>query len=513
MYPGAHSAQHPDKPALIMADTGAVLTYAQLEERSLRLANHFRGLGLQPGDHLAVVAENRFEIVEAMWAALRTGTLITAVNSHLTAEESSYIIHDCEAKIVLVSGSLENAAQLAQLCADVEHRIWLGEPLPGFDSYEEVLAAASTEKPDYEPRGDDMLYSSGTTGRPKGILPEPKEQSVDDPNVPLVQLFTSVYGFGEDTVYLSPAPLYHAAPLRFVMTTHARGGTAVIMPRFDAEAALATIEKYGVTHSQWVPTMFIRMLKLPREVRESYDVSSLRAAIHAAAPCPAEVKRQMIEWFGPVVYEYYSSTEAPGLTLIDSEEALAKPGSVGRDGYMGTVHICGPDGEELPAGEVGTIYFEIDPAKSMFSYFHDEAKTAASRHPDHPRWATTGDLGYIDEDRYLYLAERTSFLIITGGVNIYPQEIENALALHPDVRDVAVVGEPHEELGEIAVAYVEPEDHVSPERDLGAEVLEWLDGRISKFKIPRRIRVIDALPRTPTGKLVKRKLDPALARS
>ncbi|WP_029088136.1 acyl-CoA synthetase [Brevibacterium album] len=512
MYPGAHAAQHPDKPALILADTGAVLTYAELEERSLRLANHFRSLGVLPGQHLAIIAENRFEIVEAMWAALRTGTLITAVNSHLTAEEASYIVHDCQAEIVLLSGELDDAAELAERCADVPHRIWIGAPLPGFDPYEEVLAAASAERPDYEPCGDDMLYSSGTTGRPKGILPELKDQSVEDPNIPIVQLFTGVYGFGPDTVYLSPAPLYHAAPLRFVRTTHARGGTAVIMPRFDAEAALAAIEKHRVTHSQWVPTMFIRMLKLDREVRESYDVSSLRAAIHAAAPCPVEVKRQMIEWFGPVVYEYYSSTEGPGVTLISSEEALAKPGSVGRDGYLGTIRICGPDGEELPAGEVGTIYFEVDPDKPMFRYFGDEAKTAASRHPVHERWATTGDLGWIDEDRYLYLSERRGFLIITGGVNIYPQEIENALALHPDVRDVAVVGEPDEELGEVAVAYIEPEEHVSPERDLGSEVREWLTGRLSKFKVPRRIRVIDALPRTPTGKLVKRKLDPSLAR-
>ena len=513
MYPGAHADARPDKPALIMADTGEVLTYAQLEERSLRLANHFRALGLKTGDHVAIVAENRFEIVEAMWAALRSGTLITAVNRHLTPDEASYIVHDCQAQVVLLSGKLEQAEELARLCADIDHRIWIGEPLDGFEPYEEVLAGASDVKPDYEPRGDDMLYSSGTTGRPKGILPEPRNQSVEDPNVPIVQLFTQIYGFDSDSVYLSPAPLYHAAPLRYVMTTHARGGTAVIMPRFDAEEALGLIQKHRVTHSQWVPTMFIRLLKLPQEVRDSYDVSSMRYAIHAAAPCPADVKRKMIEWWGPVVYEYYASTESAGLTLINSEEALRKPGSVGRDGYMGTVHVCGPGGEELPAGETGLVYFEVEEGRKPFEYFGDPAKTSESRHPDHPTWVTTGDMGWIDEERYLFLADRTSFLIITGGVNIYPQEIENALALHPDVRDVAVVGEPDEELGEVVVAYLEPEDHVAPTQDLGADVREWLDGRLSTFKIPRRFHLIDSLPRTPTGKLVKRKLDPSLART
>ena len=513
MYPGVHAATHPDKPAVIMADTGQALTYQQLEERSLRLANDFRSRGLVPGDHVAIAVENRFEIVEALWAALRTGTYITAVNRHLTANESSYIIHDCGAKVVLLSGELEAAGELAELCADVPHRIAIGSALPGFESYEDVLAASSDVKPEREPRGDDMLYSSGTTGRPKGILPAPRDIDISDPDVPLIQLFTQVFGFDTDTVYLSPAPLYHAAPLRFVMTTIARGGTAVIMPRFDAEGALETIQRYGITHSQWVPTMFIRMLKLPQEVRDSYDVSTMRCAIHAAAPCPAEVKQKMIEWWGPIIFEYYASTESAGLTLVNSEESLRKPGTVGRDGFMGTVHICAPDGEELPAGETGIVYFEVAEGREPFEYYGDEQKTAESRHPQNPRWVTTGDMGWIDEDRYLFLADRTSFLIITGGVNIYPQEIENALALHPDVRDVAVVGEPDEELGEIVVAYLEPEDHVGPDQDLGAQVREWLDGRLSRFKMPRRFHTISSLPRTPTGKLVKRKLDPSLARS
>ncbi|GAA4391914.1 acyl-CoA synthetase [Brevibacterium pityocampae] len=508
MYPGKWAATTPDKPAVIMADTGETLTYAELEDRSLRLANHFRALGLQPGDHVAMIAENRMEIIEAYWAALRSGTFITVVNQHLTPAESSYIIHDCDASVVLVSTGLKSAHELNEECADIPQRIAVGGPLPGAEEYEAVLAAASPERPDHEPRGDDMLYSSGTTGRPKGILPTLKDQSVEDENVPLIQLFTALYGFGEDTVYLSPAPLYHAAPIRFVMTTHARGGTVIVMPKFDAETALGLIEEHGVTHSQWVPTMFIRMLKLPAEVREKYDVSSMRAAIHAAAPCPIEVKRAMIEWWGPVINEYYAATESNGITVINSEESLRKPGSVGRDGLMGIAHICGPDGEELPPGEVGTIYFEADPDKDLFVYYKDEAKTAGTRHPVHEHWTTIGDLGHLDEDRFLFMAERKSFLIITGGVNIYPQEVESELALHPDVKDVAVIAEPDEELGEIAVAYIEAEDHVRPGEDLAEQIRirTWLADHVARYKIPRKFYFIDEMPRTPTGKLVKRKL-------
>ncbi|WP_209325364.1 AMP-binding protein [Brevibacterium renqingii] len=513
MYPGRWAAQNPEKPAMIMADTEAVLSYGELEDRSLRLANHLRSSGVAPGDHIAVMAENRFEVVEALWAALRTGGIITVVNTHLTAAESAYIVSDCDAVVLIVSTQVEHAAELARSCSHVTHRIRIGETprgddaaaFSGWDEYETVLAAASDEKPEMEPRGDDMLYSSGTTGRPKGILPAPKALTIESEGVPTIQLFTAAYGFAEDSVYLSPAPLYHAAPLRFVMTTHARGGTAVIMPKFDAETSLHLIEKHGITHSQWVPTMFIRMLKLPEKVRRSYDVSSLRAAIHAAAPCPPEVKRAMIEWWGPVICEYYAATEAIGVTLIDSEQALARPGSVGRDGVLGTVHICGPDGQELPTGEVGLIYFERTDTP-LFEYYKDPEKTQASRHPEHPEtWATAGDMGCLDEDRYLYIADRASGLIISGGVNIYPQEIENALAVHEAVADVAVIGRAHDELGTVPVAYVELAEGARPE-GRAAELADWLNGRLGRFKIPREFHFVESLPRTPTGKLVKRRL-------
>lgn len=510
MYPGHWSASAPDKPALVMADTGASLSYRQLEERSLRLANHFRSLGLQPGDHVAMVAENRFELIEALWACLRSGTLLTAVNAHLTPAEAAYIVQDCQARVLILSAGLPQAQELLTLTSAVPHCLAVGGALPGTQDYEQVLAAASDQRPEYEPRGGDMLYSSGTTGRPKGVLPELPAQSLEDPNVPTVRLFQALYGFDENSVYLSPAPLYHAAPLRFVMVTQALGGTAVIMPRFDPEDALRCIAQHRITHAQWVPTMFIRLLKLPDAVRLKYDMSSLKAAIHAAAPCPPEVKRAMIDWWGPVIHEYYAATEGNGLTAISSAEALERPGSVGK-ALLGIVHICGPDGQELPPGEVGTIYFESRPEDRMFSYYRDEAKTADSRHPQHARWSTIGDLGWVDADGYLYLADRSSNLIISGGVNIYPQEIENALALHPDIKDVAVVGEADEELGQIVVAYLEAADHADTADDLLSLVTDWLSPRMARFKIPRRVHRVHALPRTPTGKLLKRKLDPSMA--
>lgn len=513
MYPGKWAAMNPDKPALIMADTEEMITYAQLEERSLRLANYMRSIGFEKGDHLAVMAENRIEIAEALWAALRTGGVITMVNTHLTTAEAAYIINDCDAKVLIVSTGADKSADLAKECAVVPHRVRLGEEpagaaaeaFAGWEDYESVLASASAKKPEYEPRGDDMLYSSGTTGRPKGIMPGLPDIPIESENVPLIRLFTAVYGFDEDSVYLSPAPLYHAAPLRFVMETQSQGGTVVVMPKFEPEYSLQLIEKYRATHSQWVPTMFIRMLKLPEEVRAKYDLSSLKVAIHAAAPCPPEVKRAMIEWWGPVIYEYYAATEAVGVTLINSQEALERPGSVGRDGVLGTVHICGPDGEELPTGEIGLVYFERTDAP-LFEYFKDPAKSSASRHPNHPdTWATTGDMGYIDEDRYLYLVDRSSSLIITGGVNIYPQEIENELAVHEDIADVAVVGRAHDELGKIPVAFVMLGEGVS-EEGMDERLTQWLGERIAKFKIPREFHFVDELPRTPTGKLVKRHL-------
>ncbi|MEU6828347.1 acyl-CoA synthetase [Nocardia beijingensis] len=505
MYPGAHVDRFPDKPAVIVAESGEALTYRELEENSVRLARHLHDAGLRRGDHVALLSGNDKKIYEVYWAALRTGLYITAVNRHLSPSEISYIVNDCGARALIVSAGLADAAeQIVPETPAVEIRLAFGGHVPGYKSYEEATAAAAPEPLPDQPRGADMLYSSGTTGRPKGIKqPLPDRQVGDAPGDTYTAIFGPLYGFDTETVYLSPAPLYHAAPLRFGGVVHALGGTLVIMEKFDAEQALAAIERYRVTHSQWVPTMFVRMLKLDEAVRARYDVSSLRVAVHAAAPCPVDVKRAMIDWWGPILYEYYASTEANGATFIDSEQWLRKPGSVGTAG-LGTIRVCGDDGAELPTGEIGTIYFEREAAP--FAYHNDPAKTADAVHPDHPSWTTTGDIGYVDEDGYLFLTDRKAFMIISGGVNIYPQEVEDALALHPRVFDVAVIGVPDEEMGESVKAVVQPAPGAEPGPELAAELRDYLRDRIAHYKVPRSFDFADDLPRTPTGKLVKGKL-------
>ncbi|MGY1439055.1 AMP-binding protein [Streptomyces reniochalinae] len=358
-----------------------------------------------------------------------------------------------------------------------------------------------------------MLYSSGTTGRPKGVRPPLSGDDITDSPNPLAVLFSELYGFDTDTVYLSPAPLYHAAPLRFCAVVTAAGGTVVLMDAFDAAGTLEAIERYRVTHGQWVPTMFVRMLKLPEAERARYDVSSLRVAIHAAAPCPAEVKRRMMEWWGPVLYEYYAATEGNGLTVITPEEWLRKPGSVGRSGLLGEVRVCADDGTEVEAGTTGTVYFARE--ELPFTYHNAPDRTAEARHPLHPAWTTTGDIGHVDEDGYLFLTDRAAFTIISGGVNIYPREIEDCLALHPKVADVAVIGVPDAEMGESVHAVVEAEP-TAPARPEGSQVrggsegpgleeelLAYLREHLAGYKVPRSVEFTDRLPRTPTGKLAK----------
>ncbi|MFD8244990.1 acyl-CoA synthetase [Nocardia sp. NPDC059691] len=505
MYPGAHVDRFPDKPAVVVAESGEALTYRELEENSVRLARHLYDAGLRKGDHVALLSGNDPKIYEVYWAALRTGLYITAVNRHLSPSEISYIVNDCGARALIVSAGLADAAeQIVPETPAVEIRLAFGGQVPGYKSYEDARVAASPDPLPDQPRGADMLYSSGTTGRPKGIKqPLPDRQVGDAPGDTYTAIFGPLYGFDTETVYLSPAPLYHAAPLRFGGVVHALGGTLVIMEKFDAEQALAAIERYRVTHSQWVPTMFVRMLKLDEAVRARYDVSSLRVAVHAAAPCPVDVKRAMIDWWGPILYEYYASTEANGATFIDSEQWLRKPGSVGTAG-LGSIRVCGDDGAELPTGAIGTVYFERDEAP--FAYHNDPAKTAEAVHPDHPTWTTTGDIGYVDEEGYLFLTDRKAFMIISGGVNIYPQEVEDALALHPKVLDVAVIGVPDQEMGESVKAVVQPAPGAEAGPALATELRDYLRDRIAHYKVPRSFDFADDLPRTPTGKLVKGEL-------
>ena len=501
MYPGFHAAQTPDKPAVVMAGTGETLTYAELDERSARLANMFAAHGLRPGDHVALLSDNNPRVFEVYWATQRCGLYITPVNSHLAAAEVAYIVNDCGAQALVVSAALSDlVAGVAGEIPDVRLRLAFGGEVAGFDSYDDALAGASPEPPASQPRGSDMLYSSGTTGRPKGIKAPLPERQVDEPGDLLSLLLQHLYAFDADSVYLSPAPLYHAAPLRFSASVHALGGTVVVMERFEPVAALQAIERYQVTRSQWVPTMFIRLLKLDEQTRSRYDLSSLRAAIHAAAPCPVEVKKAMIEWWGPVIFEYYSSTEGIGMTFITSAESLRKPGSVGKP-ILGTMHVCDDAGTEVPIGTIGTVFFERE--GGGFTYHNDEAKTRAAQHPAHPTWVTTGDIGYVDDEGYLFLTDRKAFMIISGGVNIYPQEIEDQLALHPAVQDVAVIGVPDPEMGESVLAVVQPAPDVTPGEALADELRAFLRGRIAGFKVPRAFDFVVELPRTPTGKLVK----------
>ena len=501
MYPGRHARTTPDKPAVIMAGSGETVTYAELDERSNRLAQVLHAAGLGVGDHVALLAENHPRYYEVYWAAIRSGLYITAVNRHLTPEETAYIVADSDAKAFIASYAMAGTA------ADVDSpgalRLMFDGTVPGFDSYEKAVSSAPAEPLAHQPRGSAMLYSSGTTGRPKGIEQPLPGVDVDSDDNPFALGLMAQYGFDANSVYLSPAPLYHSAPLAFSTANQAVGGTTVVLEKFDAEAALAAVDKYRVTHSQWVPTMFVRMLRLPAEVRAKYDVSSLEVAIHAAAPCPVEVKRSMIEWWGPVIQEYYAATESFGSTHIGSEEWLRKPGSVGRVAN-GTLHVCDDDGTELPPGQIGTVYFGQD--QIVFKYHNAPEKTAGSRHPAHPNWATVGDVGYVDEDGYLFLTDRSADLIISGGVNIYPREIEDCLFPHPDVADVAVIGVPDTEMGESVLAVVQPSDGVEAGDGLAERLTAYAREHIAGYKIPRAFEFVAEMPRTPVGKLNKRAL-------
>lgn len=506
MYPGVHARTTPDKIAVVLADSDRSLTYRELDDHSAALARVLHDAGLRQGDVVALLTDNRVEAFEVFWAALRSGLYITAVNSHLTAGEIAYIVEDSGAKALVVSAALgELAERVGETVEARSARLAFGGAVPGFGSYEEALAGAGPRL-DEEPCGGIMLYSSGTTGFPKGIQPPLPERRVDEPGESLVMVAQYMFGIGDADVYYSPAPIYHAAPLRWGAAIHALGGTVVLAAKFEPETALRHIEQYSVTAGQMVPTMFVRMLKLDPEIRTRHDLSSLRVLIHAAAPCPPEVKRAMIDWLGPVIYEYYSATEANGITFINSQEWLDHPGSVGKS-VIGPAHICDDEGRVLAPGEIGTIYFEAD--HIPFTYHNDPEKTATAQHPEHPTWTTVGDLGYLDDEGFLYLTDRKSFTIISGGVNIYPQEIENVLALHPAVDDVAVIGVPHSEMGEEVKAVVELSPGATESPELAEQLLSYVRDRVAHFKVPRSVDFVDRLPRTPTGKLVKGKLKAA----
>jgi fatty-acyl-CoA synthase len=501
-HPSITAQTYPHKPAIVMADSGEMVTYRQLDERSNQGAQLFRSLGLQAGDHIGMMMENSRHFLEICWAAQRSGMIFTPISTHLKEEETAYILKNCGAKLFI--GSLKLAAVAEKIIEDgtaVEHYYMVGGIRPGFESWEEAIDLQPSEPIPDQCTGVPMLYSSGTTGQPKGILLPPANDDFLSP-YPLALTLGAAFGFGEETVYLSPAPLYHAAPLHYNMMVLYQGGTSVVMEAFDPESALQLIEQHRVTHSQWVPIMFIRMLKLPQEVRDKYDISSMQFAIHAAAPCPVETKEKMIEWWGEVIVEYYAASEGIGATIIDSANWLTHKGSVG-PALIGELHILDDDGNELPVGETGTVYFDGGTG-DKFEYHNEPGKTSEAYNDK--GWATTGDVGYVDEDNFLYLTDRKNFMIISGGVNIYPQEIENLLITHDKVADVAVFGIPNEDFGEEVKAVVEPMNWGDATDEVAIELMEWLRERISSIKVPKSVDFNPKLPRMDNGKLYKRHL-------
>ena len=492
---------HPaDKAAFIMAATGETVTFGMLEKRANQGARVLRAAGLNQGDHIAILTENRREMLEVCFAADRAGVYYTTISTHLGPEEISYILGDCDAQMLITSDRFAGLLPtLIETLAGTCEIMVVGEERGGLASWSEAMAEQPSTPIADEAQGLDMLYSSGTTGRPKGIK-WPLESAPIGTRTMLVDLLSGLFGYGPDTRYLSPAPLYHAAPLRHSMVTIKSGGTAVVMDRFDAEGALRLIEKYRITHSQWVPTMFVRLLKLPEALRRQFDLSSMQMAVHAAAPCPIEVKQQMLKWWGDIIHEYYAGTENNGFTAITSAEWRAHPGSVGQ-AKLGVIHICDAEGSEVPTGQEGEIYFQNG---QQFTYHKDPEKTQRSSNAE--GWTTLGDIGRLDTEGYLYLTDRKSFMIISGGVNIYPQEAEDTLLSHPAVLDAAVIGIPHEDFGEAVHAVVQLLPSYEGSEILQTKLLDYCRLKLSSIKCPRSIEFRSTLPRTETGKLLKRLL-------
>jgi acyl-coenzyme A synthetase/AMP-(fatty) acid ligase len=505
MYLGTSADKHPDKPALIFADRELAVTYRELDERASRLAHAFRAWGLKPGDGIAVVLTNEEHFFDFYWAAMRSGLYFTPVNWHLSTEEMEYVIEDCDAGVLVANARFaDQLVPAITRLTKIEQRISVGGRMNGFTQYEHAVHGFPTTRPEDEREGAAMLYSSGTTGRPKGVRPPlPLDPAGTGAVTMGVFAFQMFFGLDENDRYLSPGPLYHAAPLQFTALQHRIGATAVVMEKFDPERALAAIARHRVTTSQWVPTHFVRLLKLPDDVKRRYDVSSLEIAIHAAAPCPIPIKKAMIDWWGPKIVEYYAGTEGGG-TLIKSDEWLTHQGSVGKHWAGGKVWILDENGQEVPQGTDGGVYFEApeDP-KARFRYHKDDARTASTYVG---RLFTLGDVGHVDPDGYLYLTDRKSHMIISGGVNIYPQEVENCLAAHPRIDDVAVIGVPNDDMGEEVKAVVQLAPGVESGPDLERELIAYVREHIAHYKAPRSIDFVAELPRLENGKIYKRVL-------
>ena len=499
-HPRQHLPALANKPAYIMADTGQSVSYQELEDQANQVAHAFRKLGIQSKDHVGMMLENHPKFMVIAWAAFRSGICLTPISHHLLADETAYILGNCEAKLFITSKKLEGiGSKTAQKASTVTHFYMLDGTTDQYQSFDELIKSCPTTPIEDELLGNAMLYSSGTTGQPKGVYIPPPSEDVLVMSPVLVAMGEN-FKFGPHTTYLSPAPLYHAAPFYYNMVTMMFGGTSIIMSKFDPEKSLAYIEQYKANYSQWVPIMFVRMLKMDAAIREKYDVSSMKLAMHAAAPCPIEIKEKMIDWWGPVVFEYYGASEGMGMTAITSQEWLAHKGSVGR-AIVGIPYILDDAGKELPAGEIGDVYFT---GGNEFEYYKEEAKTKATCLADGKR--SVGDVGYLDKDGYLYLTDRKNFTIISGGVNIYPQEIENHLINHPKVADVAVFGIPNEEFGQEVKAVIQPSNWADAGEDLAIELTAFCKEKLSRIKIPRSFSFDPELPRKDNGKLYKRRI-------
>ncbi len=503
MYPGKYAQTRANRPAVVMAASGEAISYRELEARANRLARLLRAAGLRRLDHYAIFMENHPRFVECCAAGERTGLYYTCINSFLTAAELAYIVNNSQSKALITSQAKREIALAALAnCPRVELCLIVDGPGEGarVRNLGEATADCRATRVADELLGAAMLYSSGTTGRPKGVLRPLPNQSPAEP-LSMIAMRLNLWRFREGQIYLSPAPLYHSAPLAGVSGTIRRGGTVIVMERFDPERFLELVERYRVTHTQLVPTMFSRMLKLPEAVRRRYDLTSLEIAIHAAAPCPVPVKRAMIDWWGPLILEYYSATEAMGMTVCDTAEWLKHPGTVGKP-VLGELHVLDDAMREVPTGQTGKLWFKT---ALPFEYFNDPVKTAEANSPD-GTMSTVGDIGYVDEEGYVYLTDRATFMIISGGVNIYPQECENLLITHPKVADAAVFGAPNEDLGEEVKAVVQLAPGIEPGADIEAELIAFCRERLAHHKCPRSIDFEAELPRLPTGKLMKASL-------
>jgi long-chain acyl-CoA synthetase len=497
LFPINQAPGDADRVAFQMCESGESVSFGQLDARANQVARVLRDCGVTQGAHVALLMKNHRRFLETCFGADRAGVYYTTISTRLLADEVAYIVRDCAAQVLVVSEGLDELVQQLQPLLPAGLRCYMvGSPASGFESWDAAVDAAAPAPIADPAQGLDMLYSSGTTGRPKGVK-WPLPTTPAGGRTMLVNLLAPLFGYGRDARYLSPAPLYHAAPLRHCMTVIKLGGTVFVMETFDAERSLYFVARHRITHSQWVPTMFVRMLKLPEEVRARNDLSSMQVAVHAAAPCPVDVKQRMLDWWGPIVHEYYAGTENNGFCSITPQEWLQRRGSVGR-ATQGVLHICDESGHELPAGETGLVYFSEGPE---FEYHNDPVRTAQSRNAE--GWSTLGDIGRLDDEGYLYLVDRRAFMIISGGVNIYPQEAESVLIGHPKVADVAVIGVPSEDLGEEVKAVVQLLDPRDAGPEMEAELLAYCRQHMAGFKSPRSVDFDAALPRQPTGKLYK----------